>query len=200
MFKTAKNILGLICLSYMATTFFANIITWATGSSSTTMLNIKVCVVFMLFSIAFGFLFAFLVATKKKKLPKIIKIFFDISISYTIFYIILNSFALITKKENFWDNYSLIAIMVFSIILVLMITNVRFNSYLMSSIIYFLIFGAFYTFIFVYKANYIKGTSLIISITVFLILFVAIDICYYFLTRNESKKKNKEKEYKSMFN
>lgn len=199
MFKTAKNILGLICLSYMVTTFTANMISWISGSSASTMLNIKVCVVFLLLSIAFGFIFAFFVAKKKKALPKPLKIIFNISIAYTFLYFILNGFALITKKQNFWDTYCLIALMIFTIIIVLMNEYIKISNYLLSSVLYFVVFGGYYTFNFIYKSDYSKGTSLIISITIFLVAFFAIDICYYFLTRSKSKKENKEKEYKSMF-
>ena len=200
MFRTVKNLLGLICLSYMASTFTANMITWCNGASASYLLDFKICVLIMLFSIVFGLFFGFLVAKKKKQLPISLKIIFDISFVYTIFYFAFNSFALITKKSNFWDAYCLLGVMIFAIILPIMVKYVKIKSYLVSSILYFVVYGLFYGYTFIYKANYRKGTELIISITVFLLIFTALDVAYYFATKPKRIKKNKQKEYKSMFN
>ena len=137
---------------------------------------------------------------KKEKSAKYIAHFASVTaIIYTLSTTVINIIQYIIKKENFWNGYTLLILLLFSIVSSFLMLKLKFKNYLVLSILHFFIIGIFYYIIFVVKAGYTNGNSLLISLSIYSVIYIASTIVYYLITKKKRKKQNSEKNYNNLF-
>ncbi len=199
--KLFKRILYSTCLFYMISSFLLNFIIWLSSynENQSRMLEIwaNILILFICLTVC-----SFVEYKKRKKEAKTksIVLFASItSIIYTLSTTLTNIVQYIIKRENFWNGYTLLILLVFSIVATFLILKLKVKSYLVASILNFFVVGIFYYIIFVVKADYTKGNSLLISISIYSVIYIASAIIYYLITKKKRKKQNSEKTYNNLF-
>jgi len=200
MSNTYRRILNFACLSYTIISFALNFIIWLSSLKRNQSRMLEIWANIIVFLIC---LFTCMIIEYKKKKKQINTTFIisfasTCSILYTISSTVTNIAQYILKKENFWNGYTLIILLLFSITTTFSILRIKCSSYIVSALLNFLIVGVFYYIIFVLKAGFHKG-NLLISLTVYAIIYVVSAIVYYLITKNSRKELNSNKEYKNLF-
>ncbi len=199
--KLFKKILYSTCLSYMISSFLLNFITWLFSykENQSRMLELwgNIIILFICLTICS------IVEYKKRKKEantKYIVPFASVSaIIYTLSTTLTNIVQYIIKKENFWNGYTLLILILFSIVAAFLILKVKIKNYAVASILNFFVIGFFYYIIFVVKAGYTKGNSLLISLGIYLTIYIASAIIYYLISKKNSEKQNSKKSYNNLF-
>ena len=198
--KLFKNFINLSCLLYIISSFILNFLPWLfSKNNQSTMLKIWANFIILLFCMIISTVISCKNRKKEKIISKKASFIFYGCIIYTITFFILNITQYIIQKNNFWNGYTLLIILLFSLVCSLLAYNVKFKSYLTTCIFNFFIIGFFYYIIFVVKAEYSKGNSLIISLGIYFIIFALSAFVYYLLIKKKQKNKNSEKSYKNLF-
>lgn len=199
--KLFKRILNSTCLFYMISSFMLNFIIWLSyyNESQSRMLQIWANLVILFTCIIISTIVVY-ERRKKEANTKFLSIFASyVGIIYTATSITVNIIQYIIKKENFWNGYTILIILLFAIVASLLILKVKFKSYLVASITNFFILGIFYYIIFVVKAGYTKGNSLLISLSIYFAIYAISAVIYYLTTKKKHKKENSEKTYNNLF-
>lgn len=196
--KKFLRAIKLDCLIYSITTIILNLIAVFIASSTVNLLKIEASLIVLAICSLISFLIVYLNKKEVKEPTKTLSIINLSSIFYTIFSIVVNIFAYIFKIDNFWDIYSILIILVFSIILSIFVSFVRIKSYLLSTIVYFLVIGVFYCIIFIAKTGF-KGSNILIVLGIYIAMFVLASVLYYFIFKAKEKQKDEEKSYDNMF-
>lgn len=196
-----KRILKSTCLSYMISSFIINFVTWLFSYNEQQSRMLEIWANIIIFAICLIICSIVVYKRRKKeKSAKYIAHFASVTaIIYTLSTTVINIIQYIIKKENFWNGYTLLIILLFSMVASLLILKIKIRGYLIASIFNFFVIGIFYYIIFVVKAGYTKGNSLLISISIYLAIYIASAIIYYLITKSKRKKQNSEKAYKSLF-
>ena len=195
--KFLKRILNFSCSSYMIISFIINISIWISSydKNQSRMLGIGANLIILLICL----IISTIVLYKTRKKETNIKTFvFTVGIIYTVISILVNIIQYIIKKENFWNGYTLLIILIFSIVVTLL-GNVIKKKFFIKSIVNFFVFGAFYYIVFIVKAGYTKGSSFIISIGIYVVIFSLYTITCYFINKNKQIKDNLKKDYNNVF-
>ena len=187
------------CLFFLIANLIFNIISVLTTSTTTHLLKIGVSLIILLICTIISFLIVFFKKKKTKEITIFEKIIYNLGIYYTIFSILTNIFAYIFEEDNFWDIYTILIILAFSAIISLSNAFVKINSFLLSSITHFFVCGIFYYIVFVVKAS-LKGSNILISVAIYLLIFIISSVIYYFVFERKKKEAEKEISYTNMFN
>ena len=199
--KFLKKIINSTCISYAICSFILNLIVWLTSSkgNQSRMLGILTNL-FILFACL---VISIIVNYKKRKEEAFISSLLTFAsytgIIYTISSLVVNTIQYIIKVENFWNGYTLIILLLFSIVVSFLLLKAKFKSFLISLIVNFFIIGIFYYIIFVIKSGFTKGNSLLISLSIYFIVYSLSSFIYYLTVRKRIKKENSEKNYTSLF-
>ena len=196
-----KKIISSTCLSYTISSFILNFIVWISSHSINQSRMLEIWANILILLVCF-FCCTIIECRKNKKeaKPKFIVCFASISsVIYTFSTMVTNTVQYIIKQENFWNGYTLLILLLFSIIASFLILKIKIKSYLIASILNFFIIGIFYYIIFVVKAGFLKGNLLLISTSIYFIVYMASAVIYYLITKNNRKKQNSKKDYKSLF-
>lgn len=198
--KIFAKITNLSCLSFMVLSFIINFTTWIfSENNSSRMLKIRANL--LIFLVCF-IVWTILIYKKRKKENFInvkIPLLFTCGIVYTLSFFLLNTTQYIIEIANFWDGYSLLLLLLFGFVSSLLIEKIKIKNYLLSSILNYIVVGIFYYIFYVVKANFKSGTSLLISIGIYTIIFTISAIVYYLVVAKKQTKENTEKEYKNLF-
>ena len=196
--KLFKKIVNLTCLLYVVSSFILNFLPWLfSKKGNSTMLTIWANLI--IFITCFIFASAFMCKHKNKKECSKLKLFNLIGGIYSIAFFCLNIIQYIIKKENFWNGYTLLILILFGFVCSILITKVKINNYLVSAIFNYIILGIFHYIFFVIKAGFTKGTYLLISIGIYTLIYVSSAIVYYIFIAKNHKKQNSNKTYKNLF-
>ncbi|MBO5440523.1 MAG: hypothetical protein J6A53_07710 [Clostridia bacterium] len=196
-----KRILKSTCLSYMISSFIINFVTWlfSYNEQQSRMLEIWANIIIFAICLIICSIVVYK-GRKKEKNAKYIAHFASVTaIIYTLSTTVINIIQYIIKKENFWNGYTLLILLLFSIVSSFLMLKVKFKNYLVLSILHFFIIGIFYYIIFVVKAGYTNGNSLLISLSIYSVIYIALTIVYYLITKKKRKKQNSEKNYNNLF-
>lgn len=199
--KLFKRILNSTCLSYLISSFVLNFIIWLSSYNENQSRMLEIWANLIILSICL--IVSSIVVYKRRKIEvtiRFIAIFTSyVGSIYTITSMIVNIIQYIIKKENFWNGYTLLILLLFAIVASFLILKIKIKSYLISSIVNFFILGIFYYIIFAVKAGYTKGNSLLISLGIYFAIYIVSAIAYYLITKKKRTKQNAEKAYKSLF-
>lgn len=198
--KLFKNFINLSCLFYTISSFIFNFIPWLfSKTNQSTMLKISANLIILVFCVIISTFITYKKRKKDKINNKKTSLLFLGCIIYTITFFVLNITQYIIQKNNFWNGYTLLINLLFSLVCSFLAYKVKFKSYLTTCVFNFFIIGIFYYIIFVVKAEYSKGNSLIISLGIYFIIFALSAFLYYLLINKKHKNKNSEKSYKNLF-
>ena len=199
--KLFKRILNSTCLSYMISSFIINFTTWLFSYKDKQSRMLEIWANILIFAICFTVCTIIICKNRKKETnSNLIYQFASITaIIYTLSTTSTNIVQYIIKKENFWNGYTLLILLLFSIIASILILKLKIKSYLVASIVNFFIIGIFYYIIYVVKAGYTKGNALLVSLGIYSVVYIISAVIYYLITQNKRKKENSEKAYKSLF-
>ena len=196
--KLFTKILFSTCLLYTICSFVINFVPWLfSENNSNRMLAIWANLIILLMC----FIVCIIYGVKNKKKLKASKhnFIYVFGAIYTLSSYLLNIIQYIIKKDNFWNGYTLLILMFFSLTCACLILKIKFKNYLVSSILNFFVIGFFYYIFFVVKTNYKNGNALLISLGIYFVLFISIDVIYYLMITQKRKRINSEKTYKNLF-
>ncbi len=200
MFKIIKRISNSTCIFYTIFSLVLNFIPWLfSKNNQSNMLKIKANLIILLFCTIISIVIICIRSNKEINVKSKEKFYIFGSFIYTISFFILNITQYIIKKENFWNGYTLLIILLFGLVCSFLVYKFKFKNYLVASIFNFFVIGIFYYIIFVLKSEYSNGNSLIISLGVYFIIFTLSAFIYYLFIRKKHKIKNSEKSYKNLF-
>ena len=203
--KFLAKTLNSSCLYFMISSFILNFIAWIFSENNhnrmlTIWANLLVFLICIIISI-------YICYKKRKKLSK--TNFFENAlckygiykscIIYVLTFFLLNITQYIIKVENFWNAYSILIIILFSIVASFLIIKVKFKSYLANSFINYFVIGIFYYIFYVIKANFNSGNAQLISIGIYTLLYIACAFTYYLIIAKKRCVKNSEENYKNLF-
>lgn len=194
-----KKILSYTCFLYTLLSFVLNLIVWFTNGMSSIMLGFSGNMIVLLFCFITSLACIYKARKKKASTNTSLKFYYCVGIVYSFSSICVNVIQYIIKKDNFWNGYTLIILLLFSVVCSFLVFKIKIKNYLISAIFNFFVLGVFYYIIFVIKAGYTKENSLLISLGIYFATYALISIAYYLIIRKKYKKQNSEKSYKSMF-
>lgn len=193
--KILKNLFSSTCMSYFIISFTINMIVWIShGVNNSRMLHIWANLLILLFC----FVICSILYYKKKKFEFSFNFFFLTSLLYTILSLFLNCLQYIIKKENFWNGYTLLLVLLFSVVLSFCMKKCNFKDYFISAIFYFFMLGIFYYIFFVVKTGY-KNNLMIVSLGVYVFVYIIFAVTFYFINKKKLKRDNNQKKYESLY-
>lgn len=198
--KLFVRIINSSCLLFAILSFILNFIIWLSSKGNQSkMLRIGANLIILLLCTIICMIFEYRKRKKERKANDFNKLIFIGSIVYTLSFYLLNTTQYIIKQNNFWNGYSLLIIVLFSFIVSFLIVKVKIKNYFSSSLLSYFTVGIFYYIFYVVKANYGKGTFLIISLTIYTLIFIMCSVTYYLVIKRKQKVENTEQPYKNLF-
>ncbi len=188
------------CFLFTICSFIINFTVWIFSSNNQSrMLIIWANLLILLVCFIISFFTVHKNSKKNNASSNKLKFTYIAGIIYTLSFFAVNSFQYIIKKENFWNGYTLIILLIFGITSSILILKVKFKNYFASSLFNFFCIGIFYYTVFVIKANFSKGNSLIIVLGAYTMVYISSAVIYYLISKNRQQKHNAQKEYSNLF-
>ena len=194
------KIINTSCLIYTISSFILNFLPWLfSKKSQSTMLTIWANLIILIISVIVSVIIEYKLRKKEKNTSSLLKLVFLCSIIYTLSSYLLNITQYIIQKENFWNGYTLLILLLFSSVASFSIEKIKFKSYLVSSIFNFILIGIFYYIFYVVKAKFNEGNSALVSLGIYCGIYITSAIVYYLIVRKKKNQENSEKSYKNLF-
>lgn len=187
--------------TYFIITFTMNMIFWITEKDPT-ILKFNHNLIILLFSfLFFGIISIFTYNPKTKKTKIIPLVLYNTGVIYTLitFYLRLHAIIDNGKAEYINNSKMLLLVFVVSLITAISLIKVKINKFWLQSVYYFALSGVSFVLIFVVQAKY-RGSSAVIAISIFLAIFLLVDLLLYILfVKHKATKKSNEKKYNKLF-
>jgi len=195
-----KKIFGLTCIIYAFISIALNIIVWISNGMKGIMLKIGANIIILVICCIISSILSIKNRKKEKNNRFIFAYTLYVCSIYTVSSFIVNVLQYIVKIENFWNGYTVLILLIFSLVSSFLILKIKFKNYLLSSIVYFFVLGIFYYILFIVKTGFSKGNTLLIVLGIYIIAFAIIDTLYYFLHyKRKRNNDNNNKAYNSLF-
>ena len=121
------------------------------------------------------------------------------AVIYTTISFILNTLVFIIENGKIWTLYSIILILVYSIFTTLLMKYLKIKSYLIKTLIYYVLSLVSFLILTVGIAGYKTGNLVMIFLGSFTIFYVISSIIYFYVKRSFASYENEEKVYKRQF-
>ncbi len=121
------------------------------------------------------------------------------AVIYTVISFILNTLVFIIENGKIWTLYSIVLILVYSIVTALFMKYIKIKSYLIKTLIYYVLSLASFLILTVGIAGYKSGNLVMIFFGSFTIFYVISSITYFYVKRSFASYENEEKVYKRQF-
>ncbi|MBQ8545885.1 MAG: hypothetical protein IJ437_02965 [Clostridia bacterium] len=134
---------------------------------------------------------------KKPLINTKMKIVYSISVVYSSIFIIFNISTVFFK--DVWNLYTILIILLLSIIISIIRYYVPISNYLIKTIIYFIVLAIPYFIITLAFAGLGKGNAIIIVFSVYAVAYIISSVTIFLIIRARAKAENNNKSYKKQF-
>ncbi len=98
-----------------------------------------------------------------------------------------------------WTIYTILLIFAFSFLISLLRHIMKFKNYFLHALIYFFVFGIFYSLVVLTIAGYGSGNAIIIVVGIYSIAYIICALIYFFIKKHKEINENNKKKYTSQF-
>ena len=199
--KFIGDILALSCLIFAPISIILNAIS-AIAVGPKVLLKVGTILILFLLIVFVVSIIILLKSDRIKKLENKKNVFIYSSLFYTGFSVIINIIAWLMQSEksgNLWNIYTIITLLIFSIVISLVIRYLRTNSIVLSSIVYLIVTAVPYFVILVGITEFFKGAKVFIPIGIYLLIYGITVTAFAVKKYKKIEKELNEKPYEKQF-